>query len=69
MNSMIRKARDIGEVFDFNDQKFKVIKGDCDKCHFLNVDCYLAYYYLGACKDYERLDGIDVAFELVEDGE
>ena len=33
---------------------------------FLNVDCYLAYYYLGACKDYERLDGIDVAFELVE---
>ena len=31
---MIRKARDIGEVFDLNDQKFKVIKGDCGKCHF-----------------------------------
>ena len=68
---MIRKAREIGEVFDLNGQKFKVIKGegDCDKRYFLNVDCYLAYYYLGACKDYERLDGIDVAFELVEDEE
>lgn len=66
---MIRKARDIGEVFELNDQKFKVIKGDCDKCHFLNVDCYLVYYYLDGCKSDERLDGVDVAFELVEDEE
>ena len=66
---MIRKARYTGEVFDLNGQKFKVIKGDCDKCYFLNIDCYLAHYYLGACKDYKRLDGNDVAFELVKDGE
>ena len=68
-SNMIRKARNIGEVFDLNGQKFKVIKGNCDKCHFLNVDCYLTYYYLGACKDYERLDGNDVAFQLVEEEE
>lgn len=67
---MIRKARDIGEVFDLNGQKFKVIKGGCDKCHFLNVDCCdLVYYYLGGCKDCERLDGNDVAFQLVEEEE
>lgn len=65
---MVRKARDIGEVFDLNGQKFKVIKGDCDKCHFLNVDCYLVFYYLRGCKSDERLDGNDVAFELIEDG-
>lgn len=35
-SNMIRKARDIGKVFDLNDQKFKVIKGDCEKCYFIN---------------------------------
>ena len=65
--------RAIGEIFESDGKKLKVIKDDflsCKGCFFYinnNCDTEDDYDYVGECSDYFRKDGKSVIFKLLEE--
>lgn len=62
--------RKIGEVFEYNGVKLKVIKeiNMCSKCYFQSVYCKSLALIRGECQSASRTDG-GVIFVKVEDME
>ena len=65
--------RKIGDVIEYNEQKFQIMKGDCEKCYFINdsfLQCCEVIEALGSCYSNEREDAIfpvNIYYKLIED--
>lgn len=60
--------RKVGEVFEVNGRKLKVVKVNvsCDGCYFINRDCLVARIVTGNCLSVWRSDKEDVIFKEVK---
>ena len=63
-----KMERAIGEIFEFDGEKLKVVECEgCKGCFFdISYNCD-ADDYVGECSDYFRKDGKNVIFKLLEE--
>ena len=57
--------RKIGETFEYEGHKLRVVEGGidkCDECFFYNIDCISKKYVRGFCAGYSRTDEKNVIF-------
>ena len=57
--------RKIGETFEYEGHKLRVVEGGidkCDECFFYNIDCISNKYVRGFCAGYSRTDKKNVIF-------
>ena len=65
--------RKIGDVIEYDGQKFQIMKGDCEKCYFINdsfLQCCEVIEGLGSCYSAEREDAIfpvNIYYKLIEE--
>lgn len=61
--------RKIGDVIEYDGQKFKIVEGLCDGCYFIDKsfeDCEEIMENFGYCEIETPTYPIDVCFKLVE---
>ena len=60
--------RDVGELFEFEGARYRVIEGDpCEGCAFLHDSSEDGCYAVGLCSGDVRSDGISVVVEEIDD--
>ena len=65
--------RKIGDIIEYDGQKFQIMKGDCEKCYFINdsfLQCCEVIEDLGSCYSAERKDAIfpiNIYYKLIEE--
>lgn len=62
--------RKIGDVIEYDRQKFEVVADACNECYFIDRGlqfCENLEKLIGSCTDSERKDKTDVCYKLVEE--
>lgn len=64
----IHKTRPIGEIFEYNGVKLKVVEGDtCRGCYFrFEIQCIYPLNVRGHCGASDRVDRKNVKFKLID---
>lgn len=62
--------RKIGDVIEYDGQKFQIMKGDCEKCYFVNdsfLQCCEVVEGLGTCIVEGTTFPINIYYKLIEE--
>ena len=62
--------RKIGDVIEYDGQKFQIMKGDCEKCYFVNdsfLQCCEVVETLGSCVVEGSVYPIEIYYKLIDE--
>lgn len=62
--------RKIGDVIEYDGQKFQIMEGRCKKCYFKDFSaeyCEKLFYIHGSCVSIGRSDYTNICYKLIEE--